>query len=80
MRCPTPVPCWSRTLVLGMLAALSGAAAAQPAEPTPFQQRVIAAMQGDIRTAEFLIQQKIDPATQERQPHACGSARVFPRA
>lgn len=52
MRCSTPVPSWSRALVLGMLAALSGAATAQPAEPTPFQQRVIAAMQGDIRTAE----------------------------
>ena len=25
---------------------------AQPANPTPFQQRVIAAMQGDIRTPE----------------------------
>jgi predicted methyltransferase len=34
----------------GSVLMLAGAASAQPANPTPFQQRVIEAMQGDIRT------------------------------
>ncbi len=40
--------------VLAVASLLLGSPAlhAQPANPTPFQQRVIAAMQGDIRTAE----------------------------
>ena len=40
-----------RTLTLATLSLLIAATAqAQPANPTPFQQRVIEAMQGDIRT------------------------------
>lgn len=40
--------------IIAVAAALliGSAAVAQPADPTPFQQRVLEAMQGDIRTAE----------------------------
>jgi predicted methyltransferase len=38
--------------VLGAAGLLGKAALAQPADPTPFQQRVIEAMQGEIRTSE----------------------------
>jgi len=41
-----------RHLVIGSLVLPASAALAQPEEPTPFQQRVIAAMQADIRTDE----------------------------
>jgi predicted methyltransferase len=41
-----------RNLVLAVALLSSSASFAQPANPTPFQQRVIEAMQGDIRTAE----------------------------
>jgi len=42
-----------RAFVFMLTAVLLGAhAQAQPANPTPFQQRVIAAMQGEIRTEE----------------------------
>ena len=38
--------------LLAFAALLAPAADAQPTNPTPFQQRVLAAMQGDIRTPE----------------------------
>jgi len=38
--------------LFGSVLLLAAAALAQPQNPTPFQQRVIAAMQGEIRTAE----------------------------
>ena len=38
--------------VFGSALLLVGTAPAQPADPTPFQERVIEAMQSDIRTAE----------------------------
>jgi len=41
----------STLLILGTLLA-TGTVQAQPANPTPFQQRVIEAMQGEIRTAD----------------------------
>ena len=42
------------TVIAGAAAALliAGPAPAQPANPTPFQQRVLEVLQGDIRTAE----------------------------
>jgi predicted methyltransferase len=40
----------ANVLVLATASALSGAASAQPPNPTPFQQRVLEAMQGDTRT------------------------------
>jgi predicted methyltransferase len=39
-------------IVLGSTLFATASSQAQPADPTPFQQRVIAAMQGDIRTDE----------------------------
>jgi predicted methyltransferase len=49
-----PLPSCSLVAVVAVVAAsfLTAALQAQPANPTPFQQRVIAAMQGDIRTPE----------------------------
>ena len=41
-----------RICLLGSILLLSAGALAQPANPTPFQQRVIAAMQSEIRTDE----------------------------
>src|SRR5512139_441936 len=43
----------SKLLAVVICLSASGlAASAQPADPTPFQQRVIAAMQGEMRTPE----------------------------
>jgi predicted methyltransferase len=43
-------PWFSTAFVFGTALIASAASQAQPANPTPFQQRVIEAMQGDIRT------------------------------
>ena len=52
MRTARPISLGLTLFVLTTALLLAAAALAQPANPTPFQQRVIEAMQGEIRTDE----------------------------